>query len=250
MCIGKEFNLYNSCLKEKISPFFVREEQTGELKVRKAEKSLAISQSRSKRKIYDYAMANQWEYFVTYTFNDDLMVKDATDYDECVKRLSCYLNNLRKAFPDLVYLVVPEQHVKDKYYNGKIVYPNDPDYDKGQYRWHFHGLMSGIPQSMMTKAINPKTNKPLVKKGRQIYTISNYNSQNYGYSNISFVENTKAVSNYICKYITKAVVELSKGKKRYWISKNAKKGILIQKYDNELKLALQDYFNNGTDYYK
>jgi len=250
LCVGKDFEKYNSQLEDKLPASFVREEITDQKIKQKQEKSIAISTSRSKKKIYEYAMSNDWDYFVTFTFNDDKLVGDATDYEECSKRLSCYLNNLRKVFPDLMYLIVPEQHTKNRYYNGQIVKPNDADYDKGKYRWHFHGLVKGVDDSLLIQAVNQKTNQPIVKNGKQIYTISNYHSDNYGYSTISKIENKKAVSSYICKYITKETVELSKGKKRYWVSKNLTLCKSKKKYDISLKEAVTEYFKENANYYK
>lgn len=250
LCVGKELERYNAYLDEKVPAAFIRAEITDQVEEQKQQKSIAISTSRSKKKIYEYAMSNNWDYFVTFTFNDDKLVADATDYEECTKRLSGYLSNLRKAFPDLAYLIVPEQHTKNKYYNGKVVKPNDADYDKGKYRWHFHGLFKGIDDSLLVQGVNMKTGQPIVKNGKPIYTIKNYHSGNYGYSTISRIENQKAVSNYICKYITKEMVELSKGKKRYWASKNLSLAKAVKKCDMSMKEAVCQYFKEHADYYK
>ena len=81
-----------------------------------------VSIKRTKKKVYDYAKSNEWEWFVTFTFSPDKV--NRYDYDECTKYLSKWFNNLKRSSPALSYLVVPEQH-KD-----------------GAY--HFHGLFSGI----------------------------------------------------------------------------------------------------------
>lgn len=77
-----------------------------------------------------------------------------------------------------------------------------------------------------------------------------YHSENYGFSTISKIENQKAVSNYICKYITKETVELSKGKRRYWVSKNLNLKTPKKKYDTTLKNAVQEHFQESGDYFK
>ena len=81
-----------------------------------------VSIKRTKKKVYDYAKSNEWEWFVTFTFSPDKV--NRYDYDECTKYLSKWFNNLKRSSPALSYLVVPEQH-KD-----------------GAY--HFHGLFSGM----------------------------------------------------------------------------------------------------------
>jgi len=58
-----------------------------------------------------------------------------------------------------------------------------------------------------------------VKNGKPIYNI-NSRSFKYGFSTVSKIEDTKKVSAYITKYITKDLVEHTKGQHRYLFSKN------------------------------
>ena len=77
---------------------------------------------RAKQTIYEIARNGQWDWFVTLTLSPDQV--NRYDYGECSKKVSKWLNNLRRTCQDMKYLVVPELH-KD-----------------GAY--HFHGLFANI----------------------------------------------------------------------------------------------------------
>ena len=145
--------------------------------------------NRTKQKVYQYALANKWDLFVTMTFSPDMV--DRYDYEECSKVLSFWLKNLRKKYPDLYYVFVPEQH-KD-------------------WAWHFHGLLGGIDGLELTDS-GHKT-----KKGEVIYNITSYKK---GFTTATYVNDMDAVSYYLTKYITKDLCLQTKGKKRYWVSRN------------------------------
>lgn len=61
---------------------------------------------RAKKKIYDYARANKWEYFLTFTFNQNNV--DRTNFYECKKKLSKWFNNISQRFcnSELKYLCI------------------------------------------------------------------------------------------------------------------------------------------------
>lgn len=95
-------------------------------------------------------------------------------------------------------MIVPEFHL-----DGKAI--------------HFHALLKNYPGEIV-RAINPKTGKKLVKKGRKVYSIPSYN---LGLEEVYKIEDTPEshakVGNYVRKYITKDM-PLFKGKHRYWSS--------------------------------
>lgn len=154
-----------------------------------AERSAYNSMARAKNNIFYLARSNSWEWFVTLTFNPDKV--DSFDYDEVTKKLSLWLNNARKKCPDMKYLVVPEQHKSG--------------------RWHFHGIFSNIDElGFIDSGLKTKKNEP----------IYNLNVYRLGFSTATKVSSTEKVSKYISKYITKDVCLSTKGKKRYWHSKN------------------------------
>ena len=146
------------------------------------------SRNRSKQTIIEYARANDWEWFITLTFNPDKV--NSFDYDECYKKVYTFFNNLRKRkAPDIKYLCVPEQHKSG--------------------RWHFHGLMSNIGSMDISES-----------HIKGVYNISGFS---YGYTTATKVKCTKRVSTYICKYITKDMADLTIGRHRYIKSSNLNK---------------------------
>ena len=156
---------------------------------------------RTKKKVYDYAKSNEWEWFVTFTFSPDKV--NRYDYDECTKYLSKWFNNLKRSSPALSYLVVPEQH-KD-----------------GAY--HFHGLFSGMNERQIVwtgkyviKRVRGLRSK-FVRTKEKIYKIGSYK---LGWMTATRVREMEKVTSYITKYITKDMLNGLHGRKRYWCSRN------------------------------
>lgn len=105
--------------------------------------------NRAKNKIYDYARSNQWEWFLTFTFSPEKV--NRSDYDECKKKLTKWLNNMSNKFCDgqLKYLVVPELH-------------------KDMTNWHFHGLFANAT------GIQFVDSGYIDDKGKIIYNVPQY----------------------------------------------------------------------------
>lgn len=175
---------------------------------------------RTKTNIIDIAKSNDWEWFITITF--DKQKVDRYNYDLIASKMKKLLNNLkqRKA-PYLKYLLVPELH-KD----GAI---------------HFHGLLSQIGD------INAfKTNKK-DKQGKDIYNFKDFN---LGFTTATKVKDTKAVSNYISKYISLELVIIRKNKHKYWCSKNLERPKETLEYIQEKKITpLNDNLKKLCDFY-
>lgn len=137
------------------------------------------------------ARCNRWDWFFTITFDPALV--DRYSYDDCSRKVSDWLSNLRKLDPYIQYLIVPEQH-KDG-------------------AWHFHGLINHSPALCMTYSGKD------TRRGVPIYNIGRYR---FGYTTATHVQSSEAVSRYITKYITKELVSVSSGRKLYWASRNLK----------------------------
>lgn len=154
--------------------------------------SMYSSLNRTKQKIYDYALANDWGsgYFFTITLNPEFV--DSFNYDECYKRIYQFLKNVKSKNPNFKYIFVPEFHK-----SGRI---------------HWHGL--GVNCENLKLVDSGK-----VVNGKKIYNI-NSRSFKYGFTTVSKVEDTTKVSAYITKYITKELISNTKGKHRYLFSKN------------------------------
>lgn len=184
-----------------------------ELQVREM-RSKYNSRSRSINHIYDIARSNKWEWFFTLTFNPEKV--DSFNHAECTKKLSKWLNNMRSCCPNMVYLVVPEQHKSG--------------------RWHFHGLFANVNELHFVDS-GHKDNK-----GRVIYNVGNYRM---GFSTATKIEDISRASSYLCKYITKDICELTKGKKRYWASRNVLLPEVYESIDNQ-KSILAEWIESAT----
>ena len=166
-------------------------------KIYKAAHSLSESLRRTKSMIYSHGRANVWEWFITYTFNPKKI--DSTDYDVVYSYLSKHLKNVReRKCPGMKYLVVPEYHSDGS-------------------KFHFHALMSNIDELDLVdsgKFIDGKT----------IYNIKNFKA---GFSTAIRIGDGESArtSNYLSKYITKTLINHTKNRQRYLISKNLDKPV-------------------------
>lgn len=187
---SSEEEKYSKKVKE-YNPFTEQKEKlfTFEELEHNAERSKAVSRKRTINSIYDIARSNDWEWFFTLTFDPDKV--DSFDYALCSKKLSQWLNNMKKKNADMKYIVVPEQHKSG--------------------RWHFHGLFANVDSMRFVDSGH------VDKKGKVIYNVGNYK---LGFSTATKIDDVKRASSYLCKYITKDLCLETKGKKRYWASKN------------------------------
>lgn len=171
------------------------------------------SMRRTKQVVYDIAKSNDWEYFVTLTFNDKIV--NGYDYDEVVNGLSQWLKNMRKKCSKLKYIVVPEKHPTSG-------------------RWHFHGLFMNCDELGLVDS-GLKT-----EKGQCIYNLGKYKK---GWSTAIHVDGRPNVCTYLTKYYTKEVFEISRGKKRYWASRNCDRPIEYKYLLEGFEKDVDDMFN-------
>lgn len=184
-------------------------------------RSITVSTNRAKNMIYDYARSNDFEWFVTMTFNPEKV--DSFDYSACSRKLSDWIKNVRRRYsPDIRYLFVPELHKSGRY--------------------HFHGLLGEIGTL------------PLVDSGKRDHDQVIYNIDNYklGFTTATKILDKQRTATYIGKYITKELSGHIRGKKRYWNSKN----LMTPKienltYDELLDMGIdQDFLENNSMYSK
>ena len=169
-----------------------------EFKVKKV-KRLTLPGSQSKRgkrnsmkravqNVYDIARSNQFDWFITLTFDEKKV--NRYDYDSCVASMKLYFDRLYKY--GCKWLIVPEQHKKGGY--------------------HFHGLVSGdLPLTPSGKTCyNEATQEEM-----PIYNLPNYE---FGFTTATKVFHSERAASYIAKYLTKEI-SVPKGRKCYWASK-------------------------------
>ena len=197
----------------------------------KREERLCNSISRSRSKIFEYALCNEFDYFVTLTL-------DKTKYDrynlkEFIKDLGRYIRNYRDYHKiDVQYLLIPEMH-KDG-------------------AWHLHGLLKGVPLEHL-KAFTltdslPTKLKKLLKKGRDIYNWENY-ARKFGYCTFEKVINQMAISKYITKYISKDLGSgLDKSNKLYYSTRGLKTAKKIHSGSLDPSVQAQIVWDFENDY--
>lgn len=173
--------------------------------------NLSVSVNRSKRELIHIARSNNWNWFITITFDPEYT--DSTNYDECAKKITKWLNNLKqRKCPNLKYLLVPELHPK---YN---------------VRYHFHGLLAN------TQGFDFVDSGHVDKFGEIIYNINNWK---IGFTTAEKIRDSDRAAMYVCKYISKDLLVTAKYRKRYFCSDNSirvepEKGLipLDEIYDN------------------
>lgn len=199
----------------------------------KNEEKLDNSISRTKSKIYEYALCNDFEYFVTLTLDSKKI--DRSDVNNYIKKLGQYIRDIRKSTGQKIeYILIPEKHADD-------------------LNWHMHGLMKGLQDLReYNESENiPRRMKDKIKKYREenlnLFEWVGY-SEKFGFNCVEPIRNKDACSRYITKYISKNIDNdkgiTEKNKKKYYASrglktsKNIKKGVIpteniIYDFENE-----------------
>lgn len=178
-----------------------------------------------KRRIKEYALTNSFQWFATLTINPSKI--NSHDYDKAKTTLLKWCRLLRDRYGKFNYLIIPELHK-----SGAV---------------HFHALFSDIPADFI-EARHPKTDKPIIRNNRQVYTLNDWK---YGFSECENVDSPERTASYITKYMTKDLMtdKSMYRKKRYFISKGLKKPqISFEMKDNtELEKFTPNFGVIGTD---
>lgn len=171
---------------ELLSAMLEKHEEKSALKSN-AEERFQQSLSRSRAKVFELAMCNEFRFFGTFTLNKEL--RDRYNLSDFRKAFAQYVRNLNRSRPEgrqIKYLMIPEQHK-----NGA---------------WHMHGLLLGIDESDL-RAFKlseklPKRIKDQIRKGETVYDWAGYRER-FGFFTATKVKEPAAVSRYITKYLTK-----------------------------------------------
>lgn len=155
------------------------------------EERLASSISRTKARIYEYALCNEFQFFCTFTQSAE-KVKDRYNLTDFRKSFSQWVRNQnRERTTPIRYLLIPEQH-KDG-------------------AWHLHGLIAGlvvgvdlVPFSLKERL--PYSIRNTLKKGETVYNWEKY-SNKYGFFTATAIKSKLKASAYITKYVTKDVAQ-------------------------------------------
>lgn len=183
--------------------------------------------SRTKSKIFELAICNNWECFVTLTLNPEY--HDRKDLKSYKTKLSTWIKNYNRLHQtDIKYLLIPENH-KDG-------------------SWHMHGLIMGLPTEHLHE-FTENEKLPIkiliaIKQGHKLYSWPAY-ARAFGYISISEIINAESVSKYVTKYITKDLVSTRIGLNEhlYYCSQGLKRAEIIQQ-GKLIKEIEEDYSND------
>ncbi len=176
--------------------------------------------ARARTRIFEYAICNDFDYFVTLTV--DSLKLDRYDLGEYIKKLGQFIRDYRKKYSvDIQYLLIPEKHLKGA--------------------WHMHGLLKGIPKEHL------KINKHGYKDWEEY-------SKRFGYISIDEIKNKVAVSKYITKYISKSINTgggvTKKESKLYYNSRGLKRPKKVHEGTLNTYHLNNIYFEFENDYIK
>lgn len=171
-----------------------------------SDKAIEESLRRTRTAIFDYALSNNFSYFVTFTFNPKKV--DRYSIESTSNIMKYWLNRQKKHSPNFAYVIVPEFH-KD----GAI---------------HFHALIRDYNAEL--KSTN------VFQNGKRVYNLTGFTA---GFTNAQKLDDdqTKAAA-YLTKYITKDMINRF-NKRRYWVSKNLHKP--VKRYESLSELGLDPY---------
>lgn len=152
-----------------------------------------------RRRIRWYALANDFRWFVTLTFDPEKL--NSFDFETAKNALLKWCRLMRDRYQCFIYLIIPELHQ-----SGAI---------------HFHGLLGDVPANFI-EAVHPKSGKPLSRHNRQVYNLADWT---YGFTDCEQIESPERAASYITKYVTTSLLTSKEmyQKKRYYNSQGLKK---------------------------
>ena len=148
----------------------------------------ACNLSRARSTIYELALCNDWEWFLTFTL--DPKKYDRSDLKTFQKDLSRFFRKYREKYKvNVKYLLVPEQH-------------------KDGINWHMHGLLMGLPEEHLQKFTLedqlPYYIRYKLENNKPVHDWEAYRIK-FGFCNIEHIQNLEASAKYITKYVSKSM---------------------------------------------
>lgn len=173
---------------------------------------------RTRSRILEYALCNDFEYFVTLTLDGKKIERD--NIDGFIKKLSQYIRDLRKHTGQKIeYLLIPERHSDGE-------------------NWHMHGLMKGLfdlRKYELSERIPIRMKNKIIKyreENLNLYEWVGY-SKRFGFNCVEPIRDKTACARYITKYVSKNIDNdmgiTEKNKKKYYVSRGLKKAKNIKK---------------------
>lgn len=193
-----------------------------------AAEKISNSLSRSRSTVWALAYCNPWEYFCTFTI--DGSKHNRYDLRSIYASFAKWINNFNsRSGCTIRYLIIPEPH-KDG-------------------AWHFHGLLSGLPESHLTpfslENNIPLRLKSMIIEDRQIFNWLAY-SQRFGFVTLEPIIDLERCASYLTKYITKELhhscIELNHHV--FYCSHGLKRGERIFSGEMKRQIEAPDFIND------
>lgn len=159
---------------------------------------LEAATSRAKRMVKEYALCNEWDYFVTFTIEKEKF--DRYDLKAYYKAFGEFIHNYNRRCTEdekVRYILIPEMH------------------EDGA--WHMHGLVNGI------------RGRDLVKNEHGYLVWKQYTEKFGRIMSLGKIRDKNKVSSYITKYISKNMARSVSeyGAHLYYCSRGLKTGTVI-----------------------
>jgi len=169
-------------------------------------------------------------YFFTATFADDVQ-----DYDEGLRRWKRFIRKLKREYPRLVYVAVPE------------VQPRSG-------RWHFHAILCNLPTQ---KEMKLKYGKMVAQSGKRcdawlfhftkVWSAANGGREVHR-ANIEVARSVAGVCRYLGKYLTKDVGgTVPVGRRNYYAGGRNLGYPKITDYAEDIPTEAPDYVSTYKD---
>lgn len=211
---------------DKVFEFPDREKQEENVNEEKLENNI----SRARATIFELAMCNDWQYFVTLTLSPKKY--DRYNLEKFRKDLSKFINNYNTHCKlNIKYMFVPEQHQDGA--------------------WHMHGFIKGLTEQEV-EPFKIKFGQKLpqyiidrITEGREVCNWIQF-ADKFGYTVLEAVRSKEAASMYVMKYISKNLAKSIKelGAHLYYCSKGLKRAEFVIKEERIRDAFCPDYEND------
>ncbi|MCL2634963.1 MAG: hypothetical protein FWD34_10705 [Oscillospiraceae bacterium] len=175
------------------------------------DKKMLNSLSRTRSKVFEIMICNEWEYFATFTLNPKY---ERDNIEVFRKQFTTWLKNYNaRNNLSIRYIFIPEKH-------------------SDGINWHGHGAVVGLPVEHLTKfrrsdGITSRM-KHFIKQGRELYNWNAY-ADKFGFVSLERIVSNEATAKYITKYITKDSdkTDIKVNKRMFYASKGLKRAEIL-----------------------
>lgn len=191
---------------------------------------LACNLSRARSTIFELALCNPWEYFITFTLSPEKY--DRTDLKKFSKDLSRFFRNYRAKFKiDVKYLLIPETH---------------SDHES----WHMHGFIMGLPEDHLRLfTLDEKLPRYIRNKlllDQSVYEWEAYRKK-FGFCDIEPIRDLESTAKYATKYVSKSINNgiIESGGHTYYSSQGLRRATVIAKgqfTDSDLEFDFENEY--------